>query len=224
MAGFDVVYAIRRDRKESLLLRLAYKVFYRLLRLIAKIEIPMHAGDFCLMDGEVARQLTQLPERNRFLRGLRAWVGFRQTGVEYSRPTRFAGRSKYTLFKLVRLAVDGFVSLSDIPLRLATWLGLAASAAGFLLLIWVFGTRFLGIVAPQGWTSLIAVVLFMSGVQLLVLGVIGEYLVRVGNEVRRRPLYLVRRRMGFGDVQRKAFAAEDTSGDPGTDTISLRAA
>jgi dolichol-phosphate mannosyltransferase len=223
-AGFDVVYAVRKDRREPLLLRLAYKVFYRLLRFFAKIEIPLHAGDFCLMDGEIARQLARMPERNRFLRGLRAWVGFRQTGVEYSRPKRFAGRSKYTLSKLVRLACDGFVSFSDVPLRLATWLGLAASAAGFLMLAWVFGTRFLGIVGPQGWTSLIAVVLFMSGVQLLVLGVIGEYLVQVGNEVRGRPIYLVHRRLGFRDGERKPFVEEAPSGNHVTDTVSFRAA
>lgn len=195
--GFDVVYAVRRRRKENLLKRAAYATFYRTMRLIANIDAPLDAGDFCLMDRKVVDTLVALRERNRFLRGLRSWVGFRQTGVEYDRPPRNAGEPKYTLRKLISLAVSGYVGFSALPLRFAAWIGAFSATAGFALGVWVITRRFTDPLTPRGWTSTSAIVLFVGGVQLIMLGVIGEYLGRVYDEVRRRPLYIVRTRTGF---------------------------
>jgi polyisoprenyl-phosphate glycosyltransferase len=198
-AGFDVVYAVRRTRKEGIFKRAAYAVFYLSMRRLANIDVPVDAGDFCLLDRAVVDELVALPERQRFLRGLRAWVGFRQTGVEYDRDARAAGASKYSLGKLVQLAVSGYVGFSAFPLRASAWLGFAAAFTGFALAIWAIASKLLGLDTPQGWASTVAIVLFLGGVQLLVLGVIGEYLGRVYDEVRARPTYIVRRRLGFTD-------------------------
>ncbi len=199
--GFEVVYAIRKKRKEAVWKRVAYSAFYRTMRLIAEIDAPLDAGDFCLMDHRVVETLVALRERNRFLRGLRSWVGFRQIGVEYERDSRNAGEPKYTFRKLVGLAVSGYVGFSSIPLRLAAWLGVSSAAAGFLVATWVILSKFLTPHVPQGWASTIAVILFVGGVQLVMLGVIGEYLGRVYDEVRMRPLYVVSSRVGFSEMQ-----------------------
>lgn len=197
--GHEVVYAIRQKRKEGLLLRAAYGLFYRSMRALAEIDVPLDAGDFCLLDRKVVDALNDLRERHRFLRGLRAWVGFRQVGVAYERHARHAGPPKYTLRKLVRLAVAGWVGFSTVPLKIATWLGFGASLAGFGLAAWALATKWLDPKPPpMGWTSTIAVVLFMGGVQLVVIGVAGEYLGRVYDEVRGRPVYLLRARLGPG--------------------------
>jgi dolichol-phosphate mannosyltransferase len=199
--GFDVVYGVRRKRKENLLKRAGYAAFYRSMRAMAQIEVPLDAGDFCLMDRSVVDALRSLPEAQRFLRGLRSWVGFRQVGVEYERHGRHAGEPKYTLSKLIRLAVSGYVGFSTVPLRIASWLGLCAAAVGFVVALWAVATKLLDIPSPRGWASTVAVILFVGGVQLLVLGVIGEYLGRVFDEVRGRPSYVVRSRVGFGDEE-----------------------
>ena len=206
--GYEVVYAVRRKRKESLLKRAAYATFYRTMRAIAEIDAPPDAGDFCLLDYRVVETLVALRERNRFLRGLRSWVGFRQIGVEYERAARHAGRPKYTLRKLFRLALSGYVGFSSLPLRAAAWLGLLSAGAGFLMTVWVVVEKLRGIVAPRGWASTIAVILFVGGVQLIILGVIGEYLGRVYDEVRRRPLYVVSARTGFAEGATEADAAQ----------------
>jgi dolichol-phosphate mannosyltransferase len=199
--GYEVVYAVRRKRKESLLKRAAYKTFYRTMQAIAEIDTPPDAGDFCLLDYRVVETLVALRERNRFLRGLRSWVGFKQVGIEYERQARHAGEPKYTLRKLFKLALSGYVGFSSLPLRAAAWLGLLSASAGFLMTIWVVLEKLRGVVAPQGWASTIAVILFISGVQLIILGVIGEYLGRVYDEVRRRPLYVVSARTGFAESE-----------------------
>ena len=204
--GYEVVFAVRRRRKEGHLKRGAYAVFYRTMHAMADIDLPLDAGDFCLLDRRVVDTLVGLRERNRFLRGLRSWVGFRQIGVEYEREARVAGEPKYTLRKLVRLALSGYVGFSAMPLRASVWLGLLSSAAGFLLGVWALATKLLGIYSPQGWVSTIVVIMLVSGVQLLMLGVIGEYLARVYDEVRQRPLYIERSRLGFdSDSQDVAF-------------------
>lgn len=195
--GYEVVYAIRKKRKESVWKRAAYNIFYRTMRFIAEVEAPLNAGDFCLMDRRVVDTLVALRERNRFLRGLRSWVGFRQIGVEYERDSRNAGEPKYTFRKLVGLALSGYIGFSSLPLRLAAWLGVWSATAGFLLTIWVIVSKLTVPHAPQGWASTIAVILFVGGVQMMMLGVIGEYLGRVYDEVRRRPLYVVSSRTGF---------------------------
>lgn len=195
--GGEVVYAVRRQRREGVLKRAAYSVFYRTVKVIAEIDVPLDAGDFCLLDRRVVEALTALPEYNRFLRGLRSWVGFRQVGIEYDRDARYAGEPKYSLRKLIRLALSGYVGFSAMPLRVAAGLGLLTALAGFLLALFVVYTKLLAIPSPRGWVSLTAIVLLTAGMQLLVLGVVGEYLGRVYDEVRRRPLYIVRARVGF---------------------------
>jgi len=195
--GYSVVYAIRRRRKEGVLKRTAYAFFYRSMKAVSEIDVPLDAGDFCLLDRRVVDILVSLHERNRFLRGLRSWVGFRQVGVEYNRASRHAGEPKYTLRKLVGLALSGYVGFSAMPLRASVWLGLLAAAAGFLFALWAVLTRLIGIYSPRGWASTLAIVLFLGGTQLLMLGVIGEYLSRVYDEVRARPLYIVRSRVGI---------------------------
>lgn len=199
--GNEVVYAIRKTRKESVAKRLAYRVFYRTMKLIAKIDTPIDAGDFCLLDARVVRTLVSLRERNRFLRGLRSWVGFRQIGIEYDREARNAGKPKYTLRHLVGLALSGYIGFSTVPLRAASWLGLLSASAGFALTVWAILSKFTAHHVPEGWASTIAVMLFIGGAQLIMLGVLGEYLGRVYDEVRQRPLYVVKSRKGFWDVQ-----------------------
>jgi dolichol-phosphate mannosyltransferase len=144
------------------------------------------------MDRQVVDLLNQMPERNRYIRGLRAWVGFHQTAVAYERPDRHAGRTHYTIRKLVRLALDGILSLSNAPLRLATYFGLVVSASSFGLASFYIVERLLGGSAPEGWASTVVIVLFLGGVQLLTIGIIGEYLARIYEEVKQRPLYIVR--------------------------------
>ncbi|MGH9884175.1 MAG: glycosyltransferase family 2 protein [bacterium] len=198
-AGNEVVYGVRRKRKEGILKRTAYAAFYRSMRAMADIDVPLDSGDFCLMDRAVVNVLRELPESHRFLRGLRSWVGFRQIGVEYERHGRHAGDPKYTLGQLVRLAVSGYVGFSTVPLRIASWLGLGAAAVGFAFALWAVATHFLGIPTPRGWASTVGLILFLGGIQLLVLGVMGEYLGRVFDEVRQRPAYIVRKQVGFSD-------------------------
>jgi dolichol-phosphate mannosyltransferase len=213
--GYDVVYAVRMKRKEAFWKRAAYAVFYRTMRVISEIDVPLDAGDFCLMDRRVVDTLVSLRERNRFLRGLRSWVGFRQIGVEYERDSRHAGKPKYTLRKLVGLALSGYIGFSAAPLRMAMWFGLIAALTGFLVALWAVYTKLAGIYSPRGWTSTIAIIMFIGGVQLLMLGVIGEYLSRVYDEVRRRPLYIVRSRVGVEDRAGAPELAEGASASQG---------
>ncbi len=216
--GYEVVYAIRRKRKEPALKRLAYSTFYRTMKVIAEIDAPLDAGDFCLMDHRVVQALVRLRERNRFLRGLRTWVGFKQIGIEYDRQARNAGKPKYTLRKLMSLAASGYIGFSSLPLRVAAWLGLLSALAGFVLALWAVLEKLTTNVAPQGWTSTMAVILLVSGVQLIILGIIGEYLGRVYDEVRQRPLYVISEREGFAqeqdlpDMQQSEIAARSTVG------------
>ena len=199
--GYEVVYAVRKRRKENVLKRASYVVFYRTLKFIADIDVPLQSGDFCLMDRRVVNTLVSLRERNRFLRGLRSWVGFKQVSIEYERDARFAGAPKYTLRKLMNLALSGYVGFSSMPLRAATWFGFLAGGLGFGIAVWVLTTKLMGIPSPRGWASTLAVILFVGGVQLVMLGVLGEYLGRVYEEVRQRPLYIVRSRLGIAPAK-----------------------
>ena len=189
--GYDVVYAVRKTRQEGMFKRLAYATFYRILRALADVDIPLDAGDFSLVDAKVVRALRLLPERRRFIRGLRSWVGYRQIGVPYDRPGRYSGETKYTLSKLVHLATSGLVSFSKIPLRLSAYLGLLVSLVAFAAAILVIGLRVIAQVEPQGWTSLMVVVLFLGGIQMITMGIIGEYVGYVLDEVKQRPTYIV---------------------------------
>lgn len=191
--GFQVVYAVRQGRKEWFGKRLAYWAFYRLLRAISDIEMPVDSGDFCLMDRSAVDLLLSLPERQRFVRGLRTWIGLRQTGVTYERSARGAGTSSYDLRSLWKLAVDGWLSFSSTPLRLATRLAGLTILASILLGAWIFLAALVLHRTPPGWASLACLVLLMSSIQLFAMGVIGEYLIRIFLEVKERPTYLIAR-------------------------------
>jgi glycosyltransferase involved in cell wall biosynthesis len=198
-AGNDVVYAIREVRKENWLQRTAYITFYRILRKVANVNIPLDAGDFCLMDRKVVNLLRSMPERNRFVRGLRSWVGLRQTGLPYKRQARLAGRPKYTWGRLMLLALDGFVSFSHIPLRLASLLGVSISLLSFLVAGFYSLIRVTRGLSPPGFTTLVVAMFFLAGIQLITIGVMGEYVGRTFDEVKRRPLYVVRQVTGYED-------------------------
>jgi dolichol-phosphate mannosyltransferase len=189
--GYDVVYAQRVKRKESWMLRLSYFLFYRLLASLADTRIPLDAGDFALMTRRVVEQMRAAPEHHRYLRGLRSWVGFRQTGLVVERDERFAGTTQYGPLKLLKLASDGLFSFSVIPLRAAMVVGLAAIlvSVGFSLFT-LYAKLFLDR-APAGFTSLMLFMSFFAGVQLFFLGIIGEYVGRIYQETKRRPLYVV---------------------------------
>lgn len=218
--GFEVVYGVRRKRKEGLFKRACYRLFYRIWKRMADIEVPADSGDFCVMDRQVADVLRELPENGRFLRGLRAWAGFRQHGFEYERAARHAGEPKYSFVRLVRLAASGIFNFSDVPLRFISLAGFVTSAgaivgAVLLLLQRLFAIHIFGY-APQdmpGYTSLFLALQFFSGIQLLSLGVIGEYVARMYGEVKRRPVYIVAERVGFPPVQTR-------SDEPGVPTFA----
>jgi glycosyltransferase involved in cell wall biosynthesis len=191
--GFDVVYAVRHERKEGLLLRTCYAGFYRVIKSLADIDLPLGAGDFALLSRRVVDQLRKSEERHRYLRGLRTWVGFPQTGILVEREARAAGESKYTPQKLLKLAFDGIFSFSTAPLRAATVLGAATIMASLAFAAFTLYERIVYGHNPAGFTALVVGITFLSGVQLLFLGVIGEYVGRVYEEVKRRPHYLVDR-------------------------------
>jgi len=195
--GYDVVYAVRRKRKESVVKKLAYFMFYRLLQRIAAIEIPLDSGDFSLIDEKVADALRAMPERHRFVRGIRSWAGFRQIGLEYERDQRFGGEAKYTTAKLLRLALDGIFSFSYAPLRLASYIGLTIALISFVVALFYLLQKLLVGIDTKGWASTIIVILFLGGVQLLTVGIIGEYIGRIYDEVKQRPLYMIRDCVGF---------------------------
>lgn len=205
--GYEVIYAVRRKRKEGLFKRAAYSAFYRILKSVADVDIPLDSGDFCLMDRRVVETLRTLPERNIFVRGMRAWAGFRQVGITFEREARAAGETKYSFRKLVHLAMDGIFSFSTFPLRLAVWLGLLTVGlclflSAFILAWRLIGFPFMGHTAQDlpGWT-LIALGLFVfSGVQLLLLGVVGEYIGRIYTEVKSRPRWVVRTFAGLDET------------------------
>ena len=195
-AGNDVVYAIREQRKESWPKRVAYEAFYRMLRRVANVDIPLDAGDFCIMDRRVVNLLRAMPERNRFVRGIRSWVGLRQTGLPYERQARYAGQPRYTFARLMLLALDGFISFSHTPLRAASLLGLGISLLSFLLAGFYFVKKIIAGLSPPGFATLVVAVFFLAGIQLITIGVMGEYIGRIFDEVKQRPLYVVRRVTG----------------------------
>jgi dolichol-phosphate mannosyltransferase len=197
--GYQVVYAQRTKRhEESLFKRLPAYIYYRLLRRLADVDIPADTGDFCLMDRCVVNVLNQMPERNRYIRGLRAWSGFKQTAIEFERDPRFAGEVKYTFGKSFGLAVNGLVSFSKVPLRLSTYLGLFAA---FVSLIMVFLVLYWRVFYPESALTGLAIILmavfFIGAVQLVSIGILGEYIGRIYEEVKGRPLYTLGEIVGF---------------------------
>jgi len=192
-AGADVVYARRKTRRESLLSRVTYRTFYRLIAALSDTKLPLDTGDFALLSEPVVDALRQLPEHERYLRGLRAWVGFNQVGIDVDRGARFAGQPKYTTWKLIKLALDGVCSFSIVPLRAAAATGILAIAASASFAAYAIYVRLVVGAVPAGFTASLLIMTFLSGVQLLFLGIIGEYLGRVYGEAKGRPPYVVAR-------------------------------
>ena len=196
--GFDVVYAVREQRRdEPRPRRMAKALYYRMLKKMADVDIPVDVGDFRLVDRRLVEIFKAMPEHNPYVRGMLSWVGFKQTGVRYTRDERHAGRSKYPLAKLVSLALDGIIGFSDLPLRLALSIGFVMSGVAFLLGVTAVATKLSGVAAVPGWASLVVVISLIGGIQLAVLGAVGLYVGRVYEEVKRRPLYLVDELHGF---------------------------
>jgi polyisoprenyl-phosphate glycosyltransferase len=193
--GYDVVYVQRMNRKEAWWLRACYYVFYRLLALLSSIRLPLDAGDFGLMSSRVIQEIRRMPEHHRYLRGMRTWVGFRQTGVPVERAVRRAGHTKYSVLRLLKLASDGIFAFSIVPLRAAALLGATAIGLSLLYAIYAVYVKF-WLHAPQGFTALILAITFLSGVNLFFLGIIGEYVGRVYEEAKGRPHYVVRKVIG----------------------------
>jgi polyisoprenyl-phosphate glycosyltransferase len=203
--GWEVVYAKRKKRKgDSVLKRLTAKAFYRILNMLTDIEIPQDTGDYRLMDRKVADAFRRMPERSRFIRGMVAWLGFKQTPIEFERDARFAGETKYPLKKMLKLASNGILSFSTKPLRLVMHLGLLAVLVSLGLLIYAIIAKATGN-ADTGWTSLMVTVTFLGGVQLISVGVLGQYLARMFEESKCRPLYVVSETMNIGNTEKGAL-------------------
>ncbi len=217
--GYDVVYGERVEREAGRLMRFAYKRFYRLFRRLSYVDVPLDAGDFGLMDRRVVDALNALPEAHRFLRGLRAWVGFRQTGVPYHRPERMFGETTNSLVKNLGWARRAIISFSYVPLDLITWLALSVVGLSFAAIIVEIGARIaFPDSAPRGITTVILVVLFLGGIQLLCLSIMGSYLAHMYEETKRRPAYVVeeivnppREREGGGETERRVASPSGSS-------------
>jgi len=191
--GFEVVYA-RRNRRagESWFKLITAKVFYRLLSRITSIEIPVDTGDFRLIDQKIVEILRQMPEQNKYLRGQISWIGFNQTYVTYDRQERQAGETGYTFKKMLNFALDGITGFSNLPLKIVTYFGFMVSIFAFVVMVYALISRYVWKVYAPGWTSLILSILFIGGIQMIAIGIIGEYLSRMNNNIRNRPLYVVR--------------------------------
>lgn len=217
--GYEIVYAERLSRaNESRFKRFTANVFYRLLARLSDIEIPRNVGDFRLVDRKAVDAFLAMPERDRFVRGMFAWIGFRQAVVSFHRPARAAGETKYSLAKMVRLAANGVVSFSDAPLRVALWAGLAISTLAILYAFWVIARWAMNADLARGWSSIVVLVTFLGGANMLVTGVMGVYIGRIYGEVKRRPLYVIDRTVGF------EVAAEEPAADRPAQTETRRAA
>lgn len=203
--GYDVVYAIRKKRKEFILKKAAYFLFYRMLKKISYIDIPLDSGDFSLISKRVVDILNKMPEESRYIRGMRSWVGFNQIGVEYERAERAQDTSKYSISMLFKLAFNGIFNFSELPIRFITRMGLfAISLALVYLTITIIKKMVLGTV-PEGFTALLFAIVLFSGVQLISLGVIGEYVLRIFHQVKKRPLFIIKDK-----IVNKEFVTEKT--------------
>jgi polyisoprenyl-phosphate glycosyltransferase len=190
--GYDVVYAVRQQREGESYFKLATaKMFYRLLHRITNMNIPLDTGDFRIMGRNVVDVIKSMQEKHRFIRGMVTWVGFKQTGLMYHRKERFAGQSKYPLLKMIRFALDGITAFSTAPLRLVSYLGFAVATAGFLYALYVLYFKLFTDETVQGWSSVMIVTLLMSGINLITLGILGQYIGRISEESKNRPLYII---------------------------------
>jgi dolichol-phosphate mannosyltransferase len=191
--GYEVIYGIREKRKgENFFKKISTLIFYRLINKMTMINMPPDSGDFRLIDKKVVNNLKNIRENNRYVRGLTYWIGFKQIGVPYERDKRFAGKSKYPIKKLFKLAYDAIFSFSNFPLKIATYFGFIVSFLSFLYLIYALIIKLFTNSVIHGWTSLMISILFLGGVQLICLGIIGEYIARINDEVKKRPLYIIK--------------------------------
>jgi glycosyltransferase involved in cell wall biosynthesis len=190
--GYDVVYAIRKKREEGPFKKFAYWLYYRLLKSIANFDIPLDSGDFSMISPKVLHYLNSMPEKSRYIRGMRSWVGFKQIGIDYERSARFAGETKYSLKKLFELAYNGIFNFSDFPIKVVTRLGLTTVFISLAYSVYILIKKLLGGEIPQGFTTLVIAIILFSGVQLICLGVIGEYVLRIYKQVQGRPLFVIR--------------------------------
>lgn len=203
--GYDVVYGVRQSRLgESRFKRWTASLFYRTLRHLTTTAVALDSGDFRLLSRRATDTFNALRERHRFVRGMVSWLGYPQAPIYYHRAPRWAGESQYSLRKLIRLGLDGIFSFSDLPLRIATWLGLAGAGICLAYLAFALVLKAFWSVPVQGWVTLIAVIIFIGSVQLILLGVMGEYIGRIYEELKGRPLYVIEERAGFGDEERRA--------------------
>jgi len=196
LEGYDVVYGIKKKRKEGFLRKFLFKLFYKILDKISSLRMPLDAGTFSILDRKIVDIIVDLPERNKYFSGLRAWAGFKQTGVVYERGKRHKGKEA-SFSRLFKLAMDGIISFSFVPLKIASILGFIFSAFSFVLIIVLFVLKFFVNLGIVGWTSTISTVLFIGGIQLITLGIIGEYLARIYDEVKRRPEYIIEEKINF---------------------------
>jgi dolichol-phosphate mannosyltransferase len=193
--GFDVVYAKRKKRKgDPILKKITAKVFYRILSIITNIDIPVDTGDFRIMSNKVVNVLKNMPEQHKFIRGQISWAGFRQAHIDYVRNERFAGETGYTYTKMTKFAKDGITAFSDFPLKLVTWMGFAVAMIAFGVMVYALFSKYIKGGAVPGWASLMISLLFLGGVQLISIGIIGEYISRIASNVRNRPLYIVNKK------------------------------
>ncbi|MBF0498417.1 MAG: glycosyltransferase, partial [Deltaproteobacteria bacterium] len=200
--GFQVVYGRRTHRPGETRLKLwTAKLFYRLINKLSEVTMPLDTGEFRLMDRQVVNAVLDMPERYRFIRGMVSWAGFRQVAVPYERVARQAGQTKYSYFKMLGLALDAIISFSIVPLKVAGWMGFLVSGLALMGIIYALILRLFTNIWVTGWTLLFIVILFLGGVQLISLGIIGEYVGRTYGEVKMRPLYVVLERLGFKNVQ-----------------------
>lgn len=199
--GYDVVYAIRKNRKEGFFKKLAYATFYRIMDKISYVRIPLDTGDFSLISARMANLLNEMPEESRYLRGMRSWLGFRQIGVEYDRAERMSGESKYSLKKLFQLAFNGIFNFSEFPIKLITNLGLLTILSSIGYLIYVIGKKLIYGNVPEGFTGLLFVLVLFGGIQLLSLGLIGEYVLRIFFQVKQRPLFVIKEKIKNKEVE-----------------------
>jgi glycosyltransferase involved in cell wall biosynthesis len=199
--GFDVVYAQRVRRKEPLLLRICYFVFYRMMARLSDIRLPLDSGDFGLMSRRVVDHVRRMPEHHRYLRGMRSWVGFRQIGVPVERAERHSGKSKYSMMRLMKLAADGIFAFSIVPIRAAAAVGATVMSLSFLYVCYAVYAKMFLKQSPQGFTALLVAITFLSGIMLFFLGIIGEYVGRIYEETKARPQYIVGRIVGKSGAQ-----------------------
>lgn len=198
--GFDVVYAIRAERKgETFFKKITAKIFYRLIKRMTNIEIPLDTGDFRLISKKALKTIKSMREYHRFVRGMVSWIGYNQTGISFVREKRFAGVTKYPLKKMIKLALDGILSFSYFPLQLATYFGFMVAGISFLGIMYVVFLKIFTNIPLPGWSSQMISILFLGSVQLICLGIIGEYLGRIYDEVKKRPLYIVEKAVGFDE-------------------------